>query len=164
MTIIMHSAKGSTWKQHKYLKKVGARYIYAGKVMVKSLEKGVENIAGSYDRAKEEVKDSTKEYKEANTQYRKDRDTLKHQTAKAEYNRKRSTKKNSKALKTGSRKDLNSAKRQEKRKDVQTQKQKNLENKVKKDKKKLDKSKERMDKAIKKLNNHPITRIKKFFT
>lgn len=28
-TYIAHSAKGSTWKKHKYLKKIGDRYVYA---------------------------------------------------------------------------------------------------------------------------------------
>lgn len=59
---IIHSAKGSTWKKHKYIKKVNGRYIYSNSGAVKStgaraaaetvglsnLHKNFENTDGEY--------------------------------------------------------------------------------------------------------------------
>lgn len=43
---IAHSAKGSTWKNHKYLKKIGDRYVYAKEQIegaVKDVGKKIDN-------------------------------------------------------------------------------------------------------------------------
>ena len=44
--VIMHSAKGSTWKKHKYLKKIGNTYIYA-----KAASKAKKKSKEAYDMA-----------------------------------------------------------------------------------------------------------------
>ena len=44
--VLMHSAKGSTWKNHKYLKKIGNAYIYA-----KAASKAKKKSKEAYDMA-----------------------------------------------------------------------------------------------------------------
>lgn len=43
---LMHSAKGTVWKNHKYIKKVGGRYIYPAKATGKEIMKTVRNTIG----------------------------------------------------------------------------------------------------------------------
>lgn len=46
--VLMHSAKGTTWKNHKYLKKIGNAYIYA-KAASKAKKKSKEALKQAYD-------------------------------------------------------------------------------------------------------------------
>lgn len=46
--VLMHSAKGTTWKKHKYLKKIGNTYIYA-KAASKAKKKSKEALKQAYD-------------------------------------------------------------------------------------------------------------------
>lgn len=51
---LMHSAKGSTWKDHKYIKKIGDKYIYAttkGKAE-NAAKRGVSTINATNDKGK----------------------------------------------------------------------------------------------------------------
>ena len=47
--VLMHSAKGTTWKNHKYLKKIGNAYIYA-----KAASKAKKKSKEAYDEAKDD--------------------------------------------------------------------------------------------------------------
>lgn len=59
---LMHSAKGTTWKNHKYLKKVNGRYIYPKKVNRSSASGNkvvgdVNNLSDDFGRSFNAVKD-----------------------------------------------------------------------------------------------------------
>lgn len=50
MTWLIHSAKGTTWKEHKYIRKEGKRYFYKlkkGASQVADVAKGVGKVASS---------------------------------------------------------------------------------------------------------------------
>lgn len=59
---LVHSAKGSEWKKHKYLKKIGDRYYYADRDTFKNIE-GNQSSAKKLETSAEYNRDMAKIYR-----------------------------------------------------------------------------------------------------
>lgn len=68
---LSHSAKGSTWEKHKYVKRIDGTYYYPD-----SYEGGRHLPDGESDKSKEEILDEDKLYEKLKNSYDKDLDDL----------------------------------------------------------------------------------------
>lgn len=64
-----HSAKGSSWKEHKYIKKVGDKYIYANTQNGKGDETNSNSSGGENISEKANVEENTTQTENANEEF-----------------------------------------------------------------------------------------------
>lgn len=80
---LKHSAKGSSWKKHKYIKKVGDKYVYAN--TKNGVEEESENSKANADTTNEEVDPTKKGEAESETPEEFDLETMANKVIRGEF-------------------------------------------------------------------------------